>query len=204
MKYESFSEENEMNTVHYCFMPLGDCLRLWIGNDQSKYVDYSGFMASHAIISWFEKYGSEKYEDWKNYYPQKARKQYIFSIKQRGFTEEEALEILDYLPQTDSDYLVGEVEQMIQLWKERAPIFIPTDCDPGKRKVFQNEPDFWESEPYSPMAADARREGYYDGLAEAVIEYANNKKCPPERVLELYDLSEEDKEEVLKRIQTLD
>lgn len=200
MKSESFAEKNEMYTVHYCFMPLKDCLRLWIGNDRSKYVDYSGCRTSHAIISWFEKYGSEKYEDWKYYYPQKARRGYIFSIKQRGFTEEEALEILDYLPQTDSDYPLIDVEQMIQLWKEHAPILSPKEYDPAKRKVFQNEPDYWETEPYSPIAEEARREGYFEGLAETVIECANNKKCPPERVLELYDLSEEDKKEVLKRI----
>ena len=153
-------------TIHRCVMPLGDCFRLWIGNDPSKYVDYHGPFPAHAIAKWFEKYGNEVQENHQNYYPQKARGFYLFSIREYGYSEQDAQVILLYLPQIDRESKIWEVDQMIDLWKKKAPLKFPDDMDPVTRKILMNEPNYWDSEPYSPLAARARLEGRMQALAE--------------------------------------
>ena len=200
-EYSSHDEPEGIYAVHFCEMPSRDCARVWIGEDSSKYVDYSGFIANHAIIDWFEKYGSTIDEDWEFYYPQLARRMYLNAIQDRGYDRETAEQIIKYLPQTDTKYISVNVSQMIKMFEAGKPPMIPEGCEPAKKKIADNEPDFWDTEPYSPMGARAEHQGYVKGLAETFRRLSMEKEVPVKSLVEDSGMTEETIKEVLELLE---
>jgi hypothetical protein len=105
------------NIVHFCVSPLQDGVRLWVGDDPDKYVDrvLMGFpgVTGECLENWFKKYGIFQEESWEECFPESERKKYIRRIRSRGKSYEEALEILRYLPQTDSILAEENVSKIV-------------------------------------------------------------------------------------------
>ena len=200
-EYSSLDVPEGTYAVHFCEMPSRDCARVWIGNDSSKYIDFHGFIADHSVIDWFEKYGSSVDEDWEFYYPQLARRMYLNAIQDRGYDRETAEQIIRYLPQTDTKYISVNVSQMIKLFEAGEPPTIPDECDPAKKKIAEDEPDFWDTEPYSPMGAKAEHQGYIKGVVRAYKRLSEEVQVPVKDLVEKSGMTEETKKEVLELLE---
>ena len=147
--------------IHICTAPLGDGARIWIGEDPSKYVDcltLPGGVAK-AVTEWFDRYGAVILESWEEYFPEKARHLYLKRICKEGYTQEEAKRIIRYLPQTDSDFLVENVSQMISLWKAGVSVTVPKGTPRYKAMIALDADDVWSDEILSPSMEEAREEG---------------------------------------------
>lgn len=188
--------------VHFCVGPLGDCARVWVGNDPTKYVDciiFGGAIGeADAIVEWYKKYGEIILEEWENYYPLTVRKQYLRLIQEQEYSEEEAEKILQYLPQTDDRLMSSCVNKMISLWEENAPISPCVETSSYKEKIAEGEEDYWQDEPYSPRAAAARREGLIEAKIEIARRIAEMDGISLEQAVESLGLDGEDRDEVLK------
>jgi len=202
MKEKDNKQHEAVYEVHYCVSPLRDSARVWVGDDPSLYVDCHTYLnADASVAKWFEKYGKIIEEEWAEYYPAKTRRTYINVICKEGYTEEEAEEIIQYLPQTDGIYMSQNVPQMIKLWKSHAPKIIPNEIPEFKRLIVQKQEDFWEDEPYSPRAAAARREGWLQGRAELVTQMSEKQGITLKEAMNLLDCSEKDQAEIVQIIE---
>ena len=144
-------DNNEMNdpekTIHYCLSPMRDSFRLWVGEDPSTYVDgafdekNSGL--AFALADWYKQYGQFVERDWKECFPERNRELYLKHITQQGYSGEEALKILRYLPQTVADLISVNTSKMIELWKAKAPIAEPYRTPLWKKMILQETKDLW-------------------------------------------------------------
>lgn len=166
-------------TIHYCIAPLRDGIRIWIGDDPSKYVDRHllGIPSEvdYAIAEWFRRYGDFAEEGWEECFPETARKMYLREICEQGYSQKEAEEIMRYLPQTDSEYMFINVPEMIRLWEEKAPKEIAA-ASKAKVLITEGGKNLWTEDIYSPKAIQAREQGRLEALAEmnAALETEEN------------------------------
>ncbi len=134
-------------TIHYCLSPKRDSFRLWIGEDPSTYVDgvFDGKNSglAFALADWYKQYGQFVEQDWKECFPERNREMYLKYITQQGYSVEEALEILSYLPQTVTDLISVNTSKMIELWKAKAPIVEPYRMPLWKKMIRQETKDLW-------------------------------------------------------------
>ena len=134
-------------TIHYCLLPMKDCFRLWVGKDPGRYVDraFTGenLGLAFALADWYEQYGQFVEKDWKECFPERNREMYLKHITLQGYSDEEALEILKYLPQTVSDVIPVNVSEMVELWKAKAPIVEPYRTPLWKKMILQGTKDMW-------------------------------------------------------------
>lgn len=195
------------NIVHYCVSPFKDGIRLWIGCDSDKYVDrvLMGVPGEteKCLEDWFKEYGKFEEESWEECFPKKNREIYIRSIKSKGKTYEEALEILRYLPQTCSIIIEENVLKMIELWENGARIIEPYRTPLWKKKVLQGDKDLWKEDIRSPTAERAYKEGWLAGRAELVKSMSEDKGMTYQEVMEYLEVSAEDQGEILKLIDCL-
>ena len=63
--------------------------------------------------------------------------------KTQGYSGEEALKILRYLPQTVADLISVNISKMIELWKAKAPIVEPYRTPLWKKMILQETKDLW-------------------------------------------------------------
>ena len=138
------------DTIHYCFLPTGEglkLLRLWIGEETEMFVDRecSGMNTDplFALEDWFNKYGRIAEEDWRECFPQCIRKMYLDRIVDSGYSNEEAVEILNYLSMTLNDSIDGGVSEMIELWKAKVERVVPYRIPSWKKKVLMGQEDIW-------------------------------------------------------------
>ena len=146
-----YFDKNKMTdpetTIHYCLSPMGDGFRLWVGEDQSRYVDrlFDGedLGLEFALTDWYKQYGQITQQDWKECFPERNREMYLKHITLKGYSDEEALDILRYLPQTVSDEIPVNTSKMIELWKAKAPIAEPYRTPLWKKMILQGTKDLW-------------------------------------------------------------
>lgn len=192
------------NIVHFCVAPLQDGVRLWIGDDPDKYVDrvLMGFpgVTGTCLEDWFKQYGLFQEESWEECFPESERKKYIQRIRSRGKSCEEALEILRYLPQTDSILAEENVSKMIELWEKKVKIIEPYRMPLWKKKVLQGDPDIWKENIRSPRAERAYKEGWLKGRSELVKSMSEENGMTYQEVMEILKVDEEDQKEILKLI----
>jgi hypothetical protein len=149
-QFDSF-DNNELTdpetTIHYCLSPVRDGFRLWVGEDPSKYVDgaFDGKNSCLAfgLADWYKQYGQFAERDWKECFPERNREMYLKHITLKGYSDEEALDILRYLPQTVSDEIPVNTSKMIELWKAKAPIAEPYRTPLWKKMILQGTKDLW-------------------------------------------------------------
>ncbi len=134
-------------TIHYCLLPMRDCFRLWVGKDPSRYVDreFNGENPdlAFALSDWYKQYGQFVEHDWKACFPERNREMYLEHITLQGYSEEEALSILSYLPQTITDEISVNISKMIELWKAKAPIIEPYRAPLWKKMILQGTKDLF-------------------------------------------------------------
>lgn len=134
-------------TIHYCLSPMRDSFRLWIGEAPGRYVDrtFTGkdLDLAFALADWYKQYGQFVEQDWKLCFPERNREIYLKHITQQGYSVEEALEILSYLPQTVTDEISVNTSKMIELWKAKAPIVEPYRMPLWKKMIRQETKDLW-------------------------------------------------------------
>ena len=149
--------------VHFCVAPMQDGVRVWIGDDADKYVDHVihelPIDMTVALEAWFTKYGEYAEENWKECFPEKMRRRYLRRIASLGKSAEEALEILQYLPQTCSELVDDNIAKMIELWERKAPVIVPYRTPLWKKMVLREHPDLWAKDVRSPRAECAWKEG---------------------------------------------
>jgi hypothetical protein len=63
--------------------------------------------------------------------------------KTQGYSGEEALKILRYLPQTVADLISVNTSKMIELWKAKALIVEPYRTPLWKKMILQGTKDLW-------------------------------------------------------------
>lgn len=152
--YGSNTEIYTDNVVHFCVSPLKDSARVWVGDDPDKYVDRvfvgAAVDMTLALEEWFEKYGHVEEENWNDCFPQRCRKMYLDYISQQGYSEEESLEIFNYLPQTDSELLSVNTTEMIKMWKEDVKLIEPYRTQDWKKKALHGQEDLWVEKINSP------------------------------------------------------
>lgn len=149
-QFDSY-DNNELTdpetTIHYCLLPMRDCFRLWVGEDPSRYVDrvFAGkkLGLAFALADWYKQYGQFAEKDWKECFPERNREMYLKHITLQGYTDEEALEMLKYLPQTVADEISVNTSKMIELWKAKAPIVEPYRIPLWKKMILQGTKDMW-------------------------------------------------------------
>ena len=71
---------------------------------------------------------------------------YLKHITRQGYSSEEALEILSYLPQTVTDVISVNTSKMIELWKAKAPVKEPYKTPLWKKMMLQGTNDIWTKE----------------------------------------------------------
>ena len=134
-------------TIQYCLSPMRDRFRLWVGEDPSRYVagEFSGKYPdlAFALEDWYKQYGQFVERDWKECFPERNREMYLEHITLQGYSEEEALSILSYLPQTVTDEISVNTSKMIELWKVKAPIVEPYRTPLWKKMILQGTKDLF-------------------------------------------------------------
>ena len=145
--YNSNELTDPETTIHYCLTPMRDTFRLWVGDDQSMYVDgafdESNSVLAFALADWFKQYGQFVERDWKECFPESNREIYLKNITQQGYSDEEALEILSYLSQTVTDEISVNTSKMIELWKAKAPVVEPYRTPSWKKMILHGTKDLW-------------------------------------------------------------
>ena len=96
-----------------------------------------------ALADWYKQYGRFVEQDWKECFPERNREMYLKHITQQGYSDEEALEILSYLPQTVTDVISVNTSKMIGLWKAKAPVIKPYRTPLWKKMILQETKDLW-------------------------------------------------------------
>jgi hypothetical protein len=139
--------DTEKEAVRYCLSPMRDGFRLWIGDDPGRYVDRKftekDLGLAFALADWYKQYGQFVEQDWKLCFPERNREIYLKHITRQGYSAEEALEILSYLPQTVTDEISVNTSKMIELWKAKAPIVEPYRMPLWKKMIRQETKDLW-------------------------------------------------------------
>ena len=149
-QFDSY-DNNELTdpetTVHYCQLQMRDCIRLWVGEDPNRYVDraFTGedLGLKFALADWYKQYGRFVEQDWKECFPERNREMYLKHITRQGYTSDEALKILNYLPQTVTDEISVNTTKMIELWKAKALIVEPYRTPLWKKMILQGTKDLW-------------------------------------------------------------
>lgn len=96
-----------------------------------------------ALADWYKQYGQFVEQDWKLCFPEINREIYLKHITRQGYSAEEALEILSYLPQTVTDEISVNTSKMIELWKAKAPIVEPYRMPLWKKIIRQETKNLW-------------------------------------------------------------
>ena len=145
--YDNNERTDPETIIHYCLLPMRDCFRLWVGEDPSRYVDraFTGkdLGLSSAIEDWYKQYGQFAEQDWKECFPERNRELYLKHITLQGYSSEETLEILRYLPQTVTDVISVNISKMIELWKAKAPIVEPYRTPEWKKMILKGAKDLF-------------------------------------------------------------
>lgn len=148
--YDNNGLTDPETTIHYCLSPKRDGFRLWVGEDPSRYVDRACVGndpgLAFALADWYKKYGQFIEQDWRNCFPERNREMYLKYITQQGYSGEEALKILSYLPQTVTDVISVNTSKMIELWKAKAPVVEPYRTPVWKKMILQGTNDIWPEE----------------------------------------------------------
>lgn len=148
--YDSFEPTEPEITIHYCLSPTKDNFRLWVGEDPSRYVDRacigSDLGLAFALADWYRQYGRFAEQDWKICFPERNRDMYIEDITRQGYSGEEALKILSYLPRTVTDIMSVNTSKMIELWKAKAPVVEPYKTPLWKKMILHGTKDTWPKE----------------------------------------------------------
>ena len=204
---DGFLEENEFDSdkiVHFCPAPLNDGVRVWIGDNPDLYVDriLLGFPdeIAYCLRDWFKQYGQFVEESWKECFPKRMRNWYIRKITSKGYSDEEASEIIRYLPQTDCGYIAGDVSNMIDLWERKAKIIEPYRMPLWKKNVLQRHQDLWESDVVSPRAEKAWKEGWLQGRAELVKSLSKETNKTHKEIMEMLEVKEQDQVIIMELI----
>ena len=192
--------------VHFCRSPLNDGIRVWIGDDPDMYVDQvlrgipieTGF----ALKKWFEQYGEYIEENWEECFPGKLRKWYLDEITSRGHSAEEALEILQYLPQTCSELIDENVSKMIELWESKARVIVPYRTPLWKKMVLREQQDLWAKDIRSPRAERAWKEGWLQGRAKLIKLMCETGEMTYQEAMEELNIEAEDRKSILELIDT--
>ena len=165
--------------VYFCVSPLQDSMRLWVGNDPDKYVDRAfvgaGEDTAFALEDWFEEHGRFQEENWNDCFPQRCRKMYLDYIARQGYSEEESLEIFQYLPLTDSELLSINTSEMIKMWKEKAKIIEPYKTQHWKKRAVHGQEDLWADNIYAEQGVENTSVYRYNECME-VRENANQRR----------------------------
>lgn len=149
--YDNIEQTDQEATINYCLSPTKDNFRLWVGKDTARYVDRAcignDLGLAFALADWYKQYGQFAEQDWKNCFPERNRDMYLKYITQQGYSDEEALQILSYLPQTvTTDVISDNVSKMIELWKAKAPVVEPYRTPVWKKMILQGTNDIWSEE----------------------------------------------------------
>ena len=148
--YDNNGLTDPETTIHYCLSQTKDSFRLWVGEDSSRYVDraFNGksLGLAFALADWYKKYGQFIEQDWKECFPERNREMYFEHITRQGYSGEEALKILSYLPQTVTDAISVNTSKMIELWKAKAPLVEPYRAPVWKKMILQGTNDIWPEE----------------------------------------------------------
>lgn len=190
--------------VHFCVSPMHDGVRVWIGNDPDMYVDYIlhglPMDMTFALEKWFEQYGKYAEENWEECFPGKMRKWYLKKIVSRGHSSEEALEILQYLPQTCHRLIDDNVSKMIELWERKARVIVPYRTPLWKKMVLREQQDLWAEDVRSPKAEHAWKEGWLLGRAKLIKSISETENVTYQEAMEMLDIEAEDQRIILELI----
>ena len=152
-QWDEYGEAEELDPewiVHFCISPRGDGVRVWIGEGPEEYVDSAyvegTFDPARALAGLFEQYGRFAEEDWKEHFPETNRRMYLEHITDQGYSDDEAAEILRYLPQTTSELVADNVIKMIGLWKAKARVINPYRTPKWKKAILEGQEDLWTEE----------------------------------------------------------
>lgn len=148
--YDNIEQTDTETTINYCLSPTKDNFRLWIGEDPTRYVDRAcignGQGLAFALADWYKKYGHFIEQDWKECFPERNREMYLKHITRQGYSDEEALQILSYLPQTVTDVISDNISKMVELWKAKAPVAEPYRTPVWKKMILQGTNNLWPKE----------------------------------------------------------
>lgn len=195
---------DQVAKAHFCRAPLGDGIRLWVGEDPIRYVDRvctgTRVDLAFALADWYRQYGQVIEVDWKECFPKTNRKRYLNRLYKQGYSHEEAQEILRYLPQAVSDILPYSISKMVELWKAKAPIVEPYRTPLWKKLILKGIDDLWAERIISPAGEQARKEGWLLGRAESIIAISKNEKVSYKTAMDWLKVPEDDREPILNLI----
>ena len=145
--YDNNKRTDPKTTIHYCLSPTRESFRIWVGEDPSRYADREitgeDLGLASALEDWYKQYGKFVEHDWKECFPERNRERYLKHITKQGYSDEEALKIISYLPQTVNDVISDNTSIMIELWKAEAPIVEPYRTPEWKKNILHGPKDLW-------------------------------------------------------------
>lgn len=197
-------EHDDVPVFHFLASPLNDGVRVWVGEDTTKYIDHSlcglPSEAGEALADWVECHGKIIIEDWAEFFPARNRSMYINCICRQGYSLEEAEEIIEYIPQTTSKYMTVCVDEMIRLWEKQESKYIPKGAARFKLQILQKQGDVWKEDVISPRAEAARKEGWLEGRAELIRKMYEKRGLSYKEAMDSLEVPEDDRQEIMNRI----